>query len=90
MSRVGKYIGNRLIDQEIKSEIAKACQEESSSVKPRDCMGSLLLRARRSSKGSFLANQINIYPNDDIHRLYTSWWFQPIKKILVKMDNFPR
>ena len=23
-------------------------------------------------------------------QIYTSWWFQPIRKILVKLDHFPR
>ena len=31
----------------------------------------------------------NIDNNEGVCEVYTSWWFQPIWKILVKLDHFP-
>ena len=30
------------------------------------------------------------YIHDTLHTWYTGWWFQPIWKILVKLDHFPK
>ena len=49
----------------------------------------LLIVSFFTKEGQLYTKHLNGNPNE-IVRCFSSWWFQPIWKILVKLDHFPK